>query len=542
MLSVLGFLVILGPLVIVHEFGHFFFAKLFGVKAEVFSIGFGPKLWAKKFGETEFRLAAIPLGGFVKLLGEDPENELKPEEKARSLHAQLPWKRFFIFFGGPLFNFIWAAIVFMAILAIGEPQVANVVGRVVPQSEAEKAGFQSGDRILEVAGKPVTKFSEIMIQVSESPNEELPFKIQRASETLTLTHKITTEPGYSQYGEEKDVGKIDGLFPFARAMTVGISNPQSQAAKAGIKSGDMITEFNGKPIQDWEHFQSQISALPAGSEFTLKMKGEKDKISDVTFKKPAKEFKGLGPEFGLYSSELFVEKAMPDSPASKAGIKQGDRVVKIDTVELESFYGLKDQIQVSAKDDGKVAVTWEREGNLTSATLEPNVTNERDPVLRKVTNYTIGLIPMLTLAEPESVIERTLNPFMLVYKGTARMVDFSWKNVVAIGKMFTGDVSLKTLGGPILIGKLAGESIERGLVAFLNTMAVLSVGLGILNILPIPVLDGGHLLLLGIEAIRRKPLSVRQMEIAQQFGLSLILLLMVIVFKNDLARVLPIFN
>jgi regulator of sigma E protease len=147
----------------------------------------------------------------------------------------------------------------------------------------------------------------------------------------------------------------------------------------------------------------------------------------------------------------------------------------------------------------------------------------------------------LQWAEPEFIVERVLNPFMLVAKATERMAVFSWRNIVSIRKMITGDVSVATLGGPILIGKIAGESISRGLIAFLTTMAVLSVGLGIINILPVPVLDGGHLLLLGIEMVRGKPLTIRQMEVVQQVGFSLIVLLMVVVMKNDLSR-LPIFN
>ena len=131
MLSILGFLVILGPLVVFHEFGHYIFARYFNVKAEVFSIGFGPRIWSKQLGETELRIAAIPLGGFVKLLGDEPDRELSPEEAKRSLSRQEPWKRFLIFFGGPLFNLILAVLVFMAILAIGEPQMASVLGRVV---------------------------------------------------------------------------------------------------------------------------------------------------------------------------------------------------------------------------------------------------------------------------------------------------------------------------------------------------------------------------------------------------------------------------
>jgi regulator of sigma E protease len=151
------------------------------------------------------------------------------------------------------------------------------------------------------------------------------------------------------------------------------------------------------------------------------------------------------------------------------------------------------------------------------------------------------VMPMPSMLEPAMVTERILNPFMLVYKGTERMIELSARNLISIGKMVQGQVSVKSLGGPILIGKLAGESISRGLLDFLKMMGILSIGLGVLNILPIPVLDGGHIVLLAIESLRGKALSLKQIEVAQQVGLVLILLIMGVVMKNDISR-LPIFN
>jgi regulator of sigma E protease len=183
----------------------------------------------------------------------------------------------------------------------------------------------------------------------------------------------------------------------------------------------------------------------------------------------------------------------------------------------------------------------ERAGKAISYEIIPQVTNERDPLLKKKTQYTIGVMPVPSMMEAATVIERTTNPFELLYKGTARMFDLSARNLISIGKMFQGQVSMKSLGGPILIGKLAGDSLSRGLIDFLKMMAILSIGLGILNILPIPVLDGGHIVLLLIEAIRGRALSLKQVEVAQQVGLVFILLIMMVVMKNDISR-LPIFN
>jgi regulator of sigma E protease len=186
---------------------------------------------------------------------------------------------------------------------------------------------------------------------------------------------------------------------------------------------------------------------------------------------------------------------------------------------------------------GQVRVLWERDGKPMEAKVTPTATEGKDPLLNKTVTYTVGLMPMLTPAEAEMVIDRTFNPFLLVYKGTERMFTMTARNFISIGKMLGGSVSSKTLGGPIMIGKIAGESLSRGLVAVLTTLGVLSIGLGVLNILPIPVLDGGHLALLIVESVRRRPLTLRQMELVQGFGLVLILGLMFLVFKNDLTRI-----
>lgn len=545
LMSIVGFLAILGPLVVVHELGHFLFAKLFNVKAEMFSIGFGPKLFSKKWGETEFCVSAIPLGGFVKLLGEESGSDVPASELKRSLPRQAPWKRFFIFFGGPLFNFIFAALVFMAIVAIGEPQVANIVGRVLPRSDAQKAGLESGDRIVDIEGTPVRKFSEISQKLSHYPEKEVSVSVERTShgstQTLVLKIKPSSEKGFTQYGEVAPVGRLDGMLPFARSNHVGVSNPQSFAGRAGIKTGQMISEWNGKSVQNWEQLEDLYSTSKVGQSVSLVIlpkKGDSSLPLKMSFAVPANK-KNLGSDLGLYSSEMFIEKTVDGSPALNAGLQSADRIVQVggdSYPPISSFFEMKERIQNLGEKSAPIPFIWERAGKTLRAQITPTLTEGKDVLLNKTVTFTVGVVPMLDHAKPETIDERISNPVLIVYEGTRRMLSFTWRNLVSIGKMVTGDVSVKSLGGPILIGKLAGDSLERGLIDFLTTMAILSVGLGILNVLPIPVLDGGHLLLLGIEVVRRKPLTVRQMEIVQQVGLSLILLLMVVVFRNDLMR------
>lgn len=539
--SLFAFIIILVPLVVFHEFGHYVFARIFGVKAEVFSVGFGPKLWSKQMGETELRLSAIPMGGYVKLLGEDRETKLSPQEAKRSLHKQAPWKRFFIFFGGPLFNFILAIFIFMVILAIGEPQMASVIGRVVRGSAAAQAGFQSGDQVLQIDGKPVKKYEDIMMSLNENPGKTLHFTVvhPHTEGSVDISVQTNSLDGYSIYGESKRIGEIEGIFPIPRATQVGISNPSSVVGKLGVETGDQITDFNQKAVTTWEEILYDYEKIQPGASFEVKFKKTKgEKVLSGMLVKPTTGNTDLGVAFGLFSSELFVEKTVPKSPAEAAGILAGDRLVSVGDQVVQSFFELKDAVQKFGEKEGKIPLSWERDGKIFTKVIVPTATAGRDAVLNKTTQFTVGVVPQLYLAEPVTFIERVWNPFKLVYLGTERMVTFSWRNLISLRKMITGDVSMGAIGGPIMIGKIAGESLTRGLIAFLTNMAIFSVGLGILNILPVPVLDGGHLILLAIESIRRKPLTLRQMEVVQGLGFILILTLMGIAFRNDLARLI----
>ena len=264
-LNVIGFLIILGPLVVVHEFGHYLFARIFGVKAEIFSIGFGKKIWSRQLGETELRVSLIPLGGYVKLLGEDREATLSPEDAKRALHRQAAWKRFFIFFGGPLFNFLFAILVFMTILAVGEPQISNLVGRVVKDSPAAHAGFVSGDRIVSVDGQPVKRFEEIANIMADNPGKKLSFDVVHpgSDNPVQISAMTTSEEGYSLYGEQTRVGEVEGLLAGSARTARRHFRSELTAAKAGIHTGDNVLELNGKPVKNYEDLEASHSvAVP----------------------------------------------------------------------------------------------------------------------------------------------------------------------------------------------------------------------------------------------------------------------------------------
>lgn len=543
-----SFILLLGPLVFVHEFGHYLFAKLFNVRVDIFSMGFGPKIFKKKWGETEYCVSAIPLGGYVKLFGQDPTEVIDSKNKHRSLNAQEAWKRFLIFIGGPLFNFLFAIFVFSVLLVVGEPHVAAVVDRVVPSSYAEKAGFRSGDVVTAIDKKVVTKFEEVNQIILDAPGKELVFRVKRGADVKELKATPKAEPGFSIYGEAVDVGEIEGLTPFGRHPVLGVSSPNSDVAKAGIKTSDEIVTLNGKPVKNFESFEkeiAQINSNPTIKQFTLgimphafdywepenKPLPSKSASKEITLKnRPLKEL-------GVFSSELFVYSVIAGSPAEKAGLKAGDRLISVDGDVLHSFSQLRGFVQRAGEQRGKMELVLERAGKKISFEVIPNSNEVTGPSGQPAKQFVIGVYPLFVQSEPTMFFERIFNPFTLTVESWSRALDLSAKTLVSIKKLVTRQVSMGTLGGPILIGKLAGDSMQRGVSSFLKVMALISISLAIFNILPVPILDGGHIFLLLVEVIRGKPITLRQSEVVQQIGLTFIVFLLVVVLLNDFSRV-----
>jgi regulator of sigma E protease len=353
--SVIYFVIVLGILVFIHEFGHFILAKKLGVGVITFSLGFGPKLIGKKIGETQYQISAVPLGGFVKLIGENREEEVKEEDRARSFFFQPLWKRALIIFAGPFFNLLLSLVIFCSIfLVFGVPQ------------------------------------------------EQLPLP-----------------------------SKIGGL------------NPDLPAMKAGLKKGDTILSIDGISVSTWEELSSLIR-----------------------------------------------------------------------------------------KSDGKeITILVDRKGNVFEFKVQPVLSKEK---YEGKFYYVIGI---------EAPLEETTYLYKKVgaYEAISGGVVYTWfmtkMTVIFLEKIITGGISAKNLGGPIEIARQAGKQGGKGLPYLLNLIAVLGIGLLILNLLPIPILDGGNLLFIAIEAIIGRPISVKKMEIAQQIGLFFLILLFIFVFYNDIFRI-----
>ncbi|ADU97672.1 RIP metalloprotease RseP [Thermovibrio ammonificans] len=423
-MTLLYFIVALGILIFVHELGHFIAARAFGVRVETFSIGFGPKVLKFRCCDTEFAVSLIPLGGYVKMAGEDPDT---PPKHPYEFYAKPPWQRIVIALAGPLMNLLLAVIFFTA---------SYTLGRYVPsyQVEAAKVGIvvdkrlplKPGDVIEKVNGQPVKNWKQLNEVIALNPNRELHLVVKRGEKELNVTVKT---------GEDSKNGI--GTLPVVPAIKpiIGKVLKNSPAAKAGLKEGDVILKINGREITSWNQVVKTIS---------------------------------------------------------NSGGKP---------VELEILRG-KEKLTVKVK---------------------PHLN-------RKLHRYTIGIVPKIDLTYVKYPLPQALKKGIEEFKNQTELF-FTF-----LYKLVTGQASIKSLGGPILIAQVAGKAAQAGLSNFIYFMGFISLQLGYFNLLPLPVLDGGLILLFLIEMVRRRPLSASFREKFQQVGLALIALLMVIVFYNDIMR------
>lgn len=439
------FLVVLGVLVAFHELGHFLAARWVGVKVLKFSLGFGPKLFGRQMGETEYLLSAIPLGGYVKLFGEDEAEATTQEDRARSFAHKGLWGKVLIVAAGPGFNFILAYFIFAGWLATGTPlfvptfqDLTPDIEAMVPGSPADAAGIQVGDRVSRVNGEVISTRTELFEAVAKSNGQALTLEIKRGGQIKTVKVTPTTAPGQQTSTQEP------------------------------------------------------------------------------------------GYYLGVEEAPPLVTSVMQSSPAAKAGLQTGDHVVSIDGLTIHTWSQMTGIVKESPNRQLQVEVL--REGHRISLAVTPSV----EKAMVNGQSVDIGKIG---ISGPGRSIMRSSTPLLSLYDGLG--ATWGWTELTAIGlyKMVVGDISSKNIGGPLTIANISGEAASQGASSVVFLIAILSINLGVLNLLPIPILDGGHLLFFLIEGILRKPLGERQREIAQQAGLVLLVGVMIFAFWNDLERI-----
>jgi len=452
MTTLVSFLVVLGILVFIHELGHFIVAKLSGVGVLKFSLGFGPKLLGIKRGETEYLISALPLGGYVKMVGESTGEEVSQEDSEKSFANKPISKKAAIVVAGPIMNLVLAFMLLPLIYLIGIQIPAYLdrepmVGYVVKGEAADKAGLKKGDIILSIDGRQIKNWEGLNNTIISSPGSLLTLRVKRDGEIkeIALTPEASSQTG----------GGIGGFYP-PTSPTIGGLAKGLPAERAGLKLNDTILAVDGIKIDHWVELQQAIQNNKSG-------------------------VRGLPPNASIGGQE--------------SGVKSSE----------ERLFQIK-------------------RGN---ETFEVSITPQWN---EDIQGHIIGISPL-----QETIIKR-YGPVSATVEGTKKMGELTILTFAIIKKLFVGEISIKTLGGPLMIAQVAGQAAESGLTAFLSLMAFLSLQLGILNLLPIPVLDGGFLVFFGIEALRGKPMSEKVMGIVQNIGIALLVLLMVFVTYNDIIR------
>jgi len=534
------FVILLGILIFIHEFGHFIVARLCGVRVEVFSLGFGKKIFQHKRGDTNYCISIIPLGGYVKMFGDQPGAEVSEEDKKFSFTHKTVGQRISIVLAGPLMNFFFAIFIFFVVAFIGEDYRAPKVGDLEANTKAYAAGFRSGDKILSVNGTDVNTWEDFEKKLSDIHDTQAIVDIQRGTEKNSLKVDITSKENPNVLSTDPVVGEIEGLSPMSKAALIGVQL-DSPLAALGLKTGDRVTAINGEPVLFWRDLeatfakQSPQQALQIDVERAPSAENPKAETMSVTLAPmalPKYDYKTLK----LESSDLYLGTILDGTPAKSAGLMPGDRILQINETKIEKW----DDVIASVKSyDGNaegVKVQVQRGTEVLKMTIVPQMISQMTAGGAEDKRYTIGVAPFINFAMPELVKVSTSNPVEATKIGIQRTWDVTVMTVMSFVRLFEGKVSPKNIGGVISIGQAASETFKIGISPFLRMMGLISVNLFILNLLPIPVLDGGHLLFYTIEGLKGAPISMKKMEIAQQVGLVLLMSLMVFALFNDFTR------
>ncbi len=546
LLALCPFVVLLGVLVFIHELGHFLVARWLGVRVEVFSLGFGKKILKWKRNHTVYCVSMIPLGGYVKMFGHsfDPENIPKEDQAFSFLHQPLS-SRIAIVLAGPLMNLLLAIIILMGMFMVGQKRMHPVVGEVEGSSFAEESGFELDDQILSVwvsdsdsslsyQPKHWEEFRSIILKHS---GQRLSIQVKKSS------NEIQTLDVVSNLG-----GVIKGLSPLIKSAVIGVDDPHSLAGRSGLQTFDTVLSVNGKVVRNWSDLKKLIVCCLKTNSWTIRFQREKlIKTTQIKISKKIQTTQSLSSQsvdnflktIGIRPPDLFISDLRKTGSAYQMGLRKKDFVLSVNGQVMNRWSDLVTLTSRFNPKNGPLDIQIIRQGQIKTFSILPKSSRVMKGMVEE-TRYMLGIVSGASYYKTTPAggfwRERTFNPVKAFWMAIKKTSNWCVITGVYFKKLITGEVSKKTLGGVIAIGQAAYRSYSLGLEYFFEIMAVLSIQLFLLNILPLPILDGGHLFFYVIEYLRGKPVSMKNMLIAHYVGFFLLLSLMVFVTFNDLDR------
>lgn len=537
--AVISFVLLLGILIFVHELGHYLIARACGVRVEVFSLGFGKKIFQRKRGDTNYCISIVPLGGYVKMFGEQPGDEIPEDQKPFSFTHKTVWQRMAIVLAGPLMNLFFALAVFIIITLVGEEVKGPQIGDVRTNTAAFASGFRSGDTIIKVGASQITTWDDLQKSLNRYKGQRTLFEVQRekATEAVQFESEIFTKPNPNPLSSAKIIGDIEGLSVYSNAPVLGV-RADSPFIVLGLRTGDMIVSVNDQKISYFRELDPILAKLPPDVPVSFeiqRLESKSQKMESFSLQyQPLEKIKNLS-SMGLESSQLYLGKVFPSTPAEAAGIKEGDRILSINGEKVEAWDDLLQKVK-SFNGQGNFEISYLRGTEQKTVQLKPEMTNQTNAIGLEEKRFTIGISPVILMAAPDTVIVKATGLGDALVRASIRTYDVSVMTVMSFVRLIQNEISPKNIGGIFSIAQAANETFKIGLVAFLQMMGLVSINLFILNLLPVPVLDGGHLVFYIIEAVKGSPLSLKKMELAQMVGMFLLMSLMVFALFNDFSR------
>ncbi|MDP9152322.1 MAG: RIP metalloprotease RseP [Myxococcota bacterium] len=555
-MDLLYFVLLVSSLIFIHESGHFAFAKIFGVKVLTFSIGFGPKVVRIRGKETEYCVGLLPFGGFVKMLEESKRIEpILPEERGRTFEAQALWKRLVIVLAGPAMNLLFPIALYTSVFLEDTEFLPATVGVVDPGKPAD-GKLEPGDRIVSVDGDAVTSFPEVQHVIARRAGRPVRLGVRRDGKTLDVTVTPNDEVQRRELDVVEHTGRV-GIDPRFPAAVIGVIRHDAPAG-AGLRTFDLVTAVNGRRI---ERFTDLVDALAdnRGDQVVVSylrpvdVPGALGGLCELAVLEPGAatltplpRVPGSSPpsdenaraaelleRTGIESADMYVAFVPQASSEWRAELRPGDRITMLDGAPARLWRAMEGELMAGA--DRMHELQWLRDGTPKRGFFQLRKEQWDDEFGQHYERYVFRTDHWLPTA-PDRLVP---NPHPLAYalrrgvEETGSVIKF-----ISIGmlRLVQGRVSLSSVGGPITMYDIAGQAGARGVAYFVWAMAIISVNLGVINLLPIPVLDGGHLLFFLIEAARRRPLPLRIREVASLVGMVMLVLLMLVAFKNDVER------